>query len=133
MFRLLPTCVAIIVVLTGILSDVRASSGWAELRQGLSGAETAEKIGRPLLGTRSRGLEVWTYDHRGEVVLKDGSLLFWSAPLSEGAAKTERERPEARVVRAGPKSVYRPTATVPVERSMRPRTRAAIVISSYRF
>jgi hypothetical protein len=61
------------------LNQVRADSGWSLLKLGMSGADVAAVLGRPLLCSKGRGFERWTYDNGAEVLLR-GLLIGWTAP-----------------------------------------------------
>ena len=49
--------------------------------------EATAKLGLPLLRTKGRGFEIWTYDNGAEMMMY-GSLIAWTAPASAGL--TER-------------------------------------------
>ena len=115
-------------LLSGIFSDARASSPWAELKAGMDGEATAGKIGWPVLSTRGRGVEVWIYDHCGEAVFKDGALLDWSVPVRESAAQADSAASGVSVVGVMPRPRSAGWSKAPGTRSRRPAT---VVVSSY--
>lgn len=113
---------------SGVLSVAQAASPWSELKAGMDGEATAEKIGWPMLSTHGRGVEVWIYDHGGEAVFKNGVLLGWSVPVRESAAKADHAAAAGAgvVMAARPQSA--PLAKAPTKR---PRQPATVVVSSY--
>lgn len=127
-FRPLTLIAVSLGLLVGISSEARAASPWAELRAGISGEATAEIIGQPLLSTRGRGIEVWIYDHCGEVVFQNGSLLCWSVPVRESAAKADHAAAGGAVVGVMVGARGAGWGKAPVTRSRRPAT---VVVSSY--
>lgn len=61
------------------LHQVRADGEWSLLKLGMSGSDVAAVLGRPLLCSKGRGFERWTYDNGAEVLLH-GLLIGWTAP-----------------------------------------------------
>lgn len=103
-------------LLAGISAVAQAASPWAELKAGMNGEATAEKIGWPMLSTHGRGVDVWIYDRCGEAVFKDGALQGWTVPVGGGVAVT----------------AVRPQAGAPAKSpAARPRRAATVVVSSY--
>ena len=70
-----------LLVCTFVLGPIglHAEEHWSQLKLGLTADETAAKLGAPMLRSRGRGFEVWTYDNGAEVLLY-GSLVGWTAP-----------------------------------------------------
>ncbi|MEO7413143.1 MAG: hypothetical protein ABIZ81_07285 [Opitutaceae bacterium] len=58
-----------------------AVENWGQLKLGMTVEETLAALGQPLIRTRGRGFETWTYDKGGDVLMY-GSLIGWTAPLS---------------------------------------------------
>ena len=58
-------------------SSTRAAEGWAQLKLGMTAAETVALLGAPLIRTSGNGFELWTYDKGAEVLLF-GSLIGWT-------------------------------------------------------
>lgn len=113
---------------SGFLSVAQAASPWSELKAGMDGETTAEKIGWPMLSTHGRGVEVWIYDHCGEAVFQNGSLLCWSVPVRESAAKADHAAAGGAVVGVMVGARGAGWGKAPVTRSRRPAT---VVVSSY--
>jgi hypothetical protein len=117
--------------LGAVAGPLRAASPWSELRAGLDGEEIVKLVGAPVLGTCGRGIEVWTYDQRGEVVFKGGRLMFWSAP----AAEIPVERDQATAWIAAAKLAARVGSAERVgavsRGSARTRPAATFIVNSY--
>ena len=55
--------------------------GWKELQIGHTAAQTLTLLGEPLLRSKGRGFEKWTYDDGAEVLFH-GALVGWTVPTS---------------------------------------------------
>jgi hypothetical protein len=54
---------------------------WADLTLGMTADETISTLGAPMMRSRGRGFERWTYDDGAEVLFY-GTLVGWTAPGS---------------------------------------------------
>ncbi len=54
---------------------------WRELQLGHSPQQTVALIGEPLLRSKGRGFEKWTYDDGAEVLFH-GTLVGWTVPAA---------------------------------------------------
>jgi hypothetical protein len=61
------------------LNQVRASDGWLLLKLGMTGSEVTAALGNPLICSKGRGFERWTYDNGAEVLIH-GLLIGWTSP-----------------------------------------------------
>lgn len=68
-------------VLFGLLASA-AQAAWSDLREGLDAKAAAQQVGSPLIQNRARGrgLETWTYDDGGYILLQNGKVRYWQAP-----------------------------------------------------
>lgn len=69
------------VLLIGLSSPLFGAADWSRVKTGITAAQTAEALGKPLIRTYGRGFEVWIYDSCGEVVFGGGPALGWSVPV----------------------------------------------------
>jgi|GEM_PF-4823879 len=58
---------------------------WQELQIGHTAGQTVALLGEPLLRSKGRGFEKWTYDDGAEVIFH-GALIGWTVPASLRAA-----------------------------------------------
>ena len=63
-----------------------ATDGWAQLRVGMSRAQTSAVLGHALMTSSGRGFDIAIYDGRAEVILFAGRVVEWTAPASAAAA-----------------------------------------------
>ena len=70
-----------------ILMQSSMHAGWHDLKPGFDAEKTITAIGEPLLISRSRGYETWTYDRGGYAAFEGGRLVYWrpSKPLPPAA------------------------------------------------
>jgi hypothetical protein len=68
-------------VVTLFAVSSHAAEGWAQLKSGMSRADTATALGDPLLRNIGRGFEVWLYDGGAEVLCFQGMVVAWTAPV----------------------------------------------------
>lgn len=66
--------------LLGSASAAEPAEGWTRLRAGMSPAETAAILGRPLLRNAGKGFELWIYSGGAEVLFHRGPVMAWTAP-----------------------------------------------------
>ncbi len=78
-------------ILLGLIAPAvcPGTSDWSKVRTGITAATAAEALGRPLIRTYGRGIEVWIYDGCGEIMFAGGPALGWSLPVPnpESAAR----------------------------------------------
>lgn len=86
--------------------------GWETIKLGMSAIETNEALGAPLIRTVNRGLELWIYDGRAEVLFFRGPVIAWTPPT---AAVAGTKPPANDVILP-----TRPTAPAPVEKNATP-------------
>lgn len=87
--------------------------GWDNLKLGMSAIETNETLGAPLIRSVSRGLELWIYDGRAEVLFFRGPVVAWTPPSTVvGGARP----PSNDVVLP-----TRPAAPAPVQKNATPQ------------
>lgn len=105
-----------------------ATTGWSELKPGMTRAETTAVLGTELVGSRGRGFEVGIYEGRAEVVFLNGQLVAWTAPANTAApaapASAWQFDQAARVRSVGP-GVSRP---IPASTT----TRQGAILPAYR-
>jgi hypothetical protein len=80
------TCLGLLLA----LNQVRANDGWALLKLGMSGSEVAAALGSPLICSKGRGFERWTYDNGAEVLIH-GWLIGWTVPGVANVAKRSND------------------------------------------
>ncbi|MBI2518568.1 MAG: hypothetical protein HYV95_16960 [Opitutae bacterium] len=56
---------------------------WAQLRRGMSAADTAATLGAPLVRTTGHGFELWIYNSHAEVVFYKGPVMAWTEPVPD--------------------------------------------------
>lgn len=79
-------CIPWLFLAVGLVGNVFAaepSPGWGKLCSGMSQREIVAMLGQPLLRTRSRGFETWTYNSGGEVLFFRGPLFAWTVPVPQ--------------------------------------------------
>ncbi len=76
-----------------ITAPAFAGDCWARLKAGMTKREAAAIVGLPLFSNAGRGYEMWFYDHRGEVMLYRGRVLYWSSPAAAGVRKPQVDSP----------------------------------------
>lgn len=97
-----------------------ATTGWSELKAGMTRAETTAVLGTELVGSRGRGFEVAIYEGRAEVVFLNGQLVAWTAPantVAPAAPASAWQFDQMSRVRGGGASAVRPT---PAQTATRP-------------
>lgn len=62
------------------LPAAESEARWQDLQIGYSVGQTVDLIGEPLLRSKGRGFETWTYDDGGEVLFH-GALIGWTLPV----------------------------------------------------
>ena len=60
------------------------NDGWAQLRVGMSRAQTSAVLGQALMTSSGRGFDIAIYDGRAEVIFFGGRVVEWTAPASAG-------------------------------------------------
>ena len=67
-----------------------AAESWTKMKLGMSAEQTVTLLGDPVLRSRGRGFETWTYDNGAEVLLH-GTVVGWTAPVTAGLAKRSQD------------------------------------------
>jgi hypothetical protein len=72
-----------------VQAQATTATDWTKLKSGMDVDEAARQLGQPLIRTTGRGVEIWIYDGRGEVVFDGGPLKSWSVatPSAESLAR----------------------------------------------
>jgi hypothetical protein len=97
-----------------------ATTGWSELKAGMTRAETTAVLGTEMVGSRGRGFEVAIYEGRAEVVFLNGQLVAWTPPANTAAPAapvSAWQFDQMSRVRAGSANAVRPT---PAQTATRP-------------
>jgi hypothetical protein len=99
-------------LLVGLSAPLFGAADWSRIKTGVTAAQTAEALGKPLIRTYGRGFEVWIYDSRGEVVFAGGPAMGWSVPVPNPESAS---RPVERDV------LLKPVIRLPTLRSLAPQ------------
>jgi hypothetical protein len=71
-------------VLLGVFLSVPLAAApppWARVKVGMTAGQIVSLLGEPLLRSKARGFELWTYDQGAEVLIY-GTVAGWTAPVS---------------------------------------------------
>src|SRR5450432_1350905 len=63
---------------------------WAQIKAGMSSADTVKMLGEPLVRSQGKGFELWIYDRGAEVVFY-GDIIAWTAPAGSAAPASANE------------------------------------------
>ncbi|HEY8994043.1 MAG TPA: hypothetical protein VIM71_05240 [Lacunisphaera sp.] len=113
-----------IMLFIGLSSSLFGAADWSRVKAGITAAQTAEALGKPLIRTYGRGFEVWIYDSCGEVVFGGGPALGWSMPVPNPESAS---RPVERDV------LIKPVVRLPTLRSLTPQQTGPSELSETRF
>jgi hypothetical protein len=86
---------------------------WAQVKVGMTGEEIITLLGDPLLRSKGRNFETWTYDEGAEVLVY-GLVVGWTAPASARLLARSQD-----VWRNQPRGEYFPVLRAAVRQSVR--------------
>ncbi|HWA27962.1 MAG TPA: hypothetical protein VG734_20085 [Lacunisphaera sp.] len=72
-------CLLLLLVLI-VPAMSRGAADWKKLKTGVTATQAADLLGEPLIRTYGRGIQVWIYDGRGEIMFAGGPALGWTVP-----------------------------------------------------
>jgi len=91
---------------------------WTQLKIGMAPAAVTSLLGSPFVQTRGHGIEIWIYEHGGEVVVC-GRVTDWTAP-----ARSPRAIPAKRAPLLPPLFPALPPVPVPIVPTPKPASSA---------